>query len=57
MKLASLKSATSVMENLCVVNQALTTAVRVPQIAPTLQYALEHWQTRRTINCKKFTNN
>ena len=45
MKLASLKSAVSRDGELCVVNQALTTAVRVPQIAPTLQHALDHWQT------------
>lgn len=44
MKLASLKSAASRDGELCVVNQTLTTAVRVPQIAPTLQYALDHWQ-------------
>ena len=43
MKLASLKSATSRDGELCVVNQSLTTAIRVPQIAPTLQYALDHW--------------
>lgn len=43
MKLASLKSALSRDGELCVVNKALTTAIRVPQIAPTLQYALEHW--------------
>ncbi len=45
MKLASLKSAASRDGELCVVNQTLTTAVRVPQIAPTLQYALDHWQS------------
>jgi fumarylacetoacetate (FAA) hydrolase len=45
MKLASLKSAVSRDGELCVVNQALTTAIRVPQIAPTLQHALDHWQT------------
>lgn len=44
MKLASLKS-TSRDGELCVVNQALTRAVRVPQIAANLQYALEHWDT------------
>ena len=44
MKLASLKSAASRDGELCVVNQQLTTAVRVSQIAPTLQYALDHWQ-------------
>lgn len=43
MKLASLKSATSRDGELCVVNQSLTTAIRVPQIAPTLQYALDNW--------------
>lgn len=45
MKLASLKSTLSRDGELCVVNQTLTTAVRVPHIAPTLQYALDHWQT------------
>lgn len=45
MKLASLKSTTSRDGELCVVNQALTTAICVPQIAATLQYALDHWQT------------
>jgi fumarylacetoacetate (FAA) hydrolase len=44
MKLASLKSSSRDGE-LCVVNQDLTHAVRVPQIAPNLQYALDHWQT------------
>jgi fumarylacetoacetate (FAA) hydrolase len=44
MKLASLKSTTSRDGELCVVNQKLTTAIRVPQIAPTLQHALDHWQ-------------
>lgn len=43
MKLASLKSATSRDGALCVVNRAMTTAVCVPEIATTLQYALEHW--------------
>lgn len=43
MKLASLKSTTSRDGELCVVNQKLTTAVRIPQIAATLQYALDHW--------------
>jgi fumarylacetoacetate (FAA) hydrolase len=44
MKLASLKSAQSRDGELCVVNQTLTLAVRVPQIASTLQHALDHWQ-------------
>ncbi|MCE0722686.1 fumarylacetoacetate hydrolase family protein [Legionella resiliens] len=44
MKLASLKS-TSRDGELCVVNQSLTLAIRVPQIAANLQYALEHWDT------------
>lgn len=44
MKLATLKSSSSRDGELCVVNQALTHAVRVPQIAPNLQYALDHWQ-------------
>ncbi|KTD40888.1 fumarylacetoacetate hydrolase family protein [Legionella parisiensis] len=44
MKLASLKSKSRDGE-LCVVNQALTLAIRVPQIAANMQYALEHWDT------------
>ncbi|MGL5742845.1 MAG: fumarylacetoacetate hydrolase family protein [Legionella sp.] len=43
MKLASLKSTSSRDGELCVVNQELTAAIRVPQIAHNLQYALEHW--------------
>lgn len=43
MKLASLKSNTSRDGELCVVNQSLTQAIKVSQIAPTLQYALDHW--------------
>ncbi len=45
MKLASLKSTISRDGTLCVVNQELTKAVQVPEIAPTLQYALDHWET------------
>ncbi len=44
MKLATLKSTSSRDGELCMVNQALTHALRVPQIAPNLQYALDHWQ-------------
>ncbi|KTC84349.1 fumarylacetoacetate hydrolase family protein [Legionella cincinnatiensis] len=43
MKLASLKSTSSRDGQLCVVNQSLTTAITVSQIAPNLQYALDHW--------------
>lgn len=43
MKLASLKSTVSRDGELCVVNQSLTTAIKVSHIAPTLQFALEHW--------------
>ncbi|MDI1352898.1 MAG: fumarylacetoacetate hydrolase family protein [bacterium] len=43
MKLASLKSTTSRDGVLCVVNQQLTVAICVPQIAKTMQYALDHW--------------
>lgn len=43
MKLATLKSLNSRDGELCVVNKALTLAIRVPQIAPTLQFALDHW--------------
>ncbi len=43
MKLASLKSSYGRDGALCVVNKALTAASRVPQIAPTLQAALENW--------------
>ncbi|WBV69756.1 hypothetical protein PGH46_07270 [Legionella pneumophila] len=28
---------------LCIVNRLLTAAIRVPHIASTLQYALDHW--------------
>lgn len=45
MKLASLKSTQSRDGELCVVNQALTMAVRVSHIASSLQNALDHWQT------------
>lgn len=45
MKLATLKSTSSRDGELCVVNRALTHAIRVPQIAPNLQYALDHWPT------------
>jgi fumarylacetoacetate (FAA) hydrolase len=43
MKLASLKSNASRDGSLCLVNQELTTAFLVPQIAANLQYALDHW--------------
>ncbi|WP_133129341.1 fumarylacetoacetate hydrolase family protein [Legionella yabuuchiae] len=43
MKLASLKSPQSRDGTLCVVNKSLTKAILVEAIAPTLQYALEHW--------------
>jgi fumarylacetoacetate (FAA) hydrolase len=43
MKLASLKSI-SRDGILCVVNQQLTAAVCVSQIAPTMQYALDNWK-------------
>ena len=45
MKVASLKSNHSRDGELCVVNKALTLAIRVPYIAPTLQSALENWET------------
>lgn len=44
MKLASLKEGGR-DGTLVVVNDALTQCVRVPDIAPTLQYALDHWQS------------
>jgi fumarylacetoacetate (FAA) hydrolase len=43
MKLASRKSPLSRDGELCVVNKALTQALPVPHIIPTLQQALEHW--------------
>jgi len=43
MKLASLKSSHSRDGELCIVNKALTKAVTVPHIAPTLQAAIENW--------------
>ena len=42
MKLASLKGPTR-DGTLLLVNEALTRAIAVPDIAPTMQYALEHW--------------
>lgn len=44
MKLASLKSHKDRDGELCVVNHDLTTAIKVPHIAPNLQYALDRWQ-------------
>ena len=44
MKLASLKGSTR-DGTLCVVDRALTRAVMVGAIAPTMQHALEHWDT------------
>ena len=43
MKLASLKSKQCRDGELCVVNKALTKAIRVPHIAATMQIALEDW--------------
>jgi len=43
MKLASLKLKNSRDGELCVVNRALTKAVRVPDIAKTMQLALDQW--------------
>lgn len=48
MKLATLKSKTCRDGELCVVNRSLSLAIRVPQIAPTLQMAIEHWDTLAT---------
>lgn len=45
MKLASLKSNTSRDGVLCVVNRSLSKATRVQSVAPTLQYALDNWET------------
>lgn len=44
MKLASLRTANCRDGELCVVNQALTQAIKVGHIAKTLQSAIEHWQ-------------
>lgn len=46
MKLASLKSRDSRDGELCVVNQSMTSAIRVGHIARTLQHALDHWDTK-----------
>jgi fumarylacetoacetate (FAA) hydrolase len=54
MKLASLKSKTSRDGELCVVNQSLTHAVKAADIAPTLQYALDHWQKLKPALEKKY---
>lgn len=43
MKLASIKSKTHRDGDLCLVNRSLTLALKVPHIAPTLQYALDNW--------------
>lgn len=43
MKLATIKSNSRDGE-LCIVNKTLTRAIRVPQIAPTLQAAIDNWQ-------------
>ncbi len=48
MKLATLKSNSSRDGELCIVNQELTRAVRVPHIAANLQYALDHWNEVET---------
>lgn len=45
MKLATLKTPGLRDGTLCLVNHALTLAVKVPDIAPTLQYALDNWFT------------
>ncbi len=45
MKLATLKSKKCRDGELCVVNRSLSMAVRVPQIASTLQMAIENWNT------------
>lgn len=44
MKLASLKSAHSLDGELCVVNRELTSAIKVSDIATSLQSALDNWQ-------------
>lgn len=44
MKLASLKSTQSKDGDLCVVNRALTHAIKVTDISPTLQHALDNWE-------------
>ena len=44
MKLASLKSTQNRDGELCIVNKQLTKAVKVNQIAKSLQEALEHWK-------------
>lgn len=45
MKLASLKTADCRDGELCMVNQDLSMAIPVTHIAPTLQSAIEHWDT------------
>lgn len=44
MKLASLKSTHSRDGELCLVKRDLSVAIKVPEIAATLQYALDNWQ-------------
>lgn len=43
MKLSTLKTSNSRDGSLCVVNRSLTKAILATEIAPTLQYAIDHW--------------
>lgn len=54
MKLATLKSVNSRDGALCLVKKDLSLAIKVPDIAPTLQYALEHWQELAPLLQKKY---
>ena len=53
MKLASLKGPTR-DGTLLLVNEALTRAIAVPDIAPTMQYALEHWHAVERLLINEF---
>lgn len=55
MKLASLKSTNSRDGKLIIVSKTLETAVLAQEIAPTLQYALDNWQTLAAKLEKKYT--
>ena len=53
MKLASLKGPTR-DGTLLLVNENLSRAVAVPDIAPTMQYALEHWHAVEPLLLNEF---
>ena len=56
MKLGSLKSKTSLDGELCVISRDLKTAVKVPQIAPSLREAVEHWNEKESLLQKVYND-